>query len=260
MSGWVKLYRQSMQSAVFWNANLWQVWTWCLMKASYGDRNFPFNGKQMSLAPGQFVSGRIVGAAECHMNQSTFWKQINVLKSLGNIDTKCNNRYTVFTLIKWADYQEEGSIVTAKRQPDDSQMTAREQPDDSQMTHTRKEERKKGRKETTAKAPSDVPLALSYFGEKFTERTGAIYMASFAVDGKHFKDMLTVYPIDKIRSMIDIFFKSKEEFIIKAGFTVGVFYSQRNKLIAQVSKPAPTAKKELTAAQEYYLSQEKAAQ
>jgi len=126
--GWIKLHRQSIESPVFQSSNLWHVWTWCLMKASHAESKFLWNGKEEILFPGQFISGRIKGGAECNMNPSTFWKQIHTLETLEQIASQCNNRFTVFTVINWAKYQIEEKSVTAKEQPSNNQVTTKEQP------------------------------------------------------------------------------------------------------------------------------------
>ena len=80
MLGYVKLYRQSIESSVFQNANLWKVWTYCLMRANHKENKILFHGDEITLTPGEFVVGRIGGSKDCNMKQSTFRDQLKKLQ------------------------------------------------------------------------------------------------------------------------------------------------------------------------------------
>jgi hypothetical protein len=69
-----------------------------------------------------------------------------------------------------------------------------------------------------------------YFYDTYLKTFNALYVANFGKDGKLFKEMNKVISEKDLMSKIDKFMSSKDEFIVKAGYTVGVFYSQINKL------------------------------
>jgi len=108
MEGWVKLWRISLESIVFQNANLWKVWSYCLIRANHKEAKVNFNGTEIVLQPGEFITGRFAGSQDCHMSPSTYLLQLNKLKKLQNIDTKSDNKKTVITIINWAYYQGNG--------------------------------------------------------------------------------------------------------------------------------------------------------
>ena len=106
MEGWIKLHRQSINSAVFCNANLWQVWCYCLMRANHeSNHKFLWNGEERILQPGQFITGRFKGAKDCKMSPSTFRDQLAKLQKLKNLDTTSDNKNSLITIVKWASYQ-----------------------------------------------------------------------------------------------------------------------------------------------------------
>jgi len=73
--------------------------------------------------------------------------------------------------------------------------------------------------------------AQEYFYLKYKEKTGKEYVADFAKDGKIFKELSKVIvDVQQFKEVINRFFNSEDEFIIKAGYTVGVFRTQINKL------------------------------
>jgi DNA replication protein DnaD len=105
---YVKLYRKSLDSTVFQNANLWQVWSYCMMRANHKTTSVLFEGKEIILQPGQFISGRYEGSKACKMKPSTFRNQIDKLKQLKTLDTKSDNKKSIITIVNWGRYQ--GSI------------------------------------------------------------------------------------------------------------------------------------------------------
>lgn len=74
------------------------------------------------------------------------------------------------------------------------------------------------------------------FYSKYKEVFKKDYVANFGKDGKIFKELERVIPKDELISLIDKFFSSTDEFIIKAGYTIGVFKSVINKLRNERSK------------------------
>ena len=137
MSGYVKLHRKCLESAVFGDSNLWRFWCWCLMKASYKERQVLISGSVVSVAPGQFVLGRKGAAESLGVTERVVRTCLKNLEKLGNIETKATNRFTLVTLINWELYQENEDEVTSKRPANDQQKT----------TNKKEKKGKKGKKE-----------------------------------------------------------------------------------------------------------------
>lgn len=141
-NGWVKLHRQSLDSAVFQNANLWQVWCWCLLKANHDQKRMLWNGQEIVLKPGQFLSGRFSGAKECHMKPSTFRNQIALLEKLKNLDISSDSRSSLITVVKWKDFQGNGTfpkegrtgVRTPEGQPKDTNKNERMKENNNYVT------------------------------------------------------------------------------------------------------------------------------
>ena len=95
----VLLYRKSIDSAVFQNAELWKVWTWCLMMANYKRRSVSVRtGKGetvVDLKPGQFVFGRNEASKALGMKPSSVRNRMQKLKKLGNVDIQHDHNFSV---------------------------------------------------------------------------------------------------------------------------------------------------------------------
>lgn len=76
----------------------------------------------------------------------------------------------------------------------------------------------------------DMVEVRNYFYTTYQTVFNTKYVANFGKDGKIFQSLVEILPTDKLKSLIDKFFQSQDEFIKEAGYTVGVFKSQINKL------------------------------
>lgn len=125
--GYIKLHRKVMDSAVFCNANLWKVWCWCLLRANHRKTSILFNGAQLYLEAGQFVSGRFAGSDECKMHPSTFRNKLSQLKNMGNLDIQSDNKKSIITVVKWSKYQIRESVEDSRT--DNNRTTTGQQQD-----------------------------------------------------------------------------------------------------------------------------------
>ena len=141
-TGWIKLHRQSLDSVVFQNANLWQVWCFCLMRANHEPTKILWNGKEMVLKPGQFLTGRFEGSRACHMKPGTFRDQLAGLKSLQSLDIKSDNRSSLITVLNWRKFQEK--LVSLESSPTavptGHPTTNRQQPDTDKNVRMKEKE------------------------------------------------------------------------------------------------------------------------
>ncbi len=81
------------------NRNLWQVYCYCLMKAAHEETKMAFNGSDITLTQGQFITGRESGARDCNMSASTFRNQLNKLEKLGLVDIHPDRFASIVTVL-----------------------------------------------------------------------------------------------------------------------------------------------------------------
>jgi len=72
--------------------------------------------------------------------------------------------------------------------------------------------------------------AFEFFCKRFQETQKKDYIASFAKDKKILKDLLNKIPLEELKSSIDIYLTIPNKFCEEAGYTIGVFKSQVNRL------------------------------
>lgn len=129
--GYIKLYRKVTSSFVWTNSDMFKLWILCLMKASHEDRKFLFNGQEVRLTSGQFVTGAHAIAKEYNegvpsdkaIAWRTLWRWLKKFEKEELLTIQSNARYSVITIINWCDYQSSDKPVTSDGQSSDKPVT-----------------------------------------------------------------------------------------------------------------------------------------
>ena len=111
-NGFIKLHRKIIESSVWEKPDILKVWLWCLIKATHTNQEFPFNGKDIKLTKGEFITGREKACKELKISPQTYRTAITYLKSTSRITTKSTNQFTLISILKWNDYQEKSTSKT----------------------------------------------------------------------------------------------------------------------------------------------------
>lgn len=109
--GYVNLWRKSLESAVFKNANLWMFWCWCLTKATYKPYTTLVGYQKIDLLPGQFIFGRRKAAEELPLSEQEIRTCLKTLENLQNLTSKPTNKYTIITICNWERYQNQENEI-----------------------------------------------------------------------------------------------------------------------------------------------------
>ena len=134
VDGWLKLYRSILDSAVFQDAEILKVWIWLLCNVAFEQHDADCYGKVIHLKPGQIATGRKKIAQCTDLNENKVYRALTAIKSLGNIEIKSTNKYSIITVVNWDKYQEENGKRTSSEQQTNSKTTTEEQQDDSKRT------------------------------------------------------------------------------------------------------------------------------
>ncbi len=120
--GYIKHYRKVMDSFVWTNPYMYKLWSLCLMKAAHEKRKLLFNGKEVWLNSGEFVTGRDAltfemnkGAKREHqVNSTSVWRWIKLFEKEGMLDIKSTTKYSVISISNWGAYQSDEQQVDIK--------------------------------------------------------------------------------------------------------------------------------------------------
>lgn len=121
--GYVKLYRKVTSSFVWTNSNMLKLWILCLTKASHKDSRFIFNGQEIQVSSGQFVTGRAV--IEKEFNEGvprdqqivgrTLWRWLKRFEKEEMLSIKSTTKYSVISVNNWDEYQSSDQQVSNSR-------------------------------------------------------------------------------------------------------------------------------------------------
>ncbi|EOM14755.1 DnaD domain-containing protein [Enterococcus faecalis EnGen0234] len=122
-TGYIKLYRKVTNSFVWTNANMFKLWSLCLMRGSHKESRFIFNGQEIAVSSGQFVTGRAV--IEKEFNEGvprdqqivgrTLWRWLKKFENEQMLSISSTPKYSVITINNWDDYQVNDQQVSNNR-------------------------------------------------------------------------------------------------------------------------------------------------
>ena len=120
---WIKLHRKALKSSVFLHAGVWQLWSYCLLRANWQDRSVrvPGTSEEVALKRGQFITGREALHAALYPDRDEFgrkirrdsappapytvWRWLLKLEKSGQVRIESVQKYTVVTICKYDVYQ-----------------------------------------------------------------------------------------------------------------------------------------------------------
>lgn len=173
--GWVKFHRKAVESSVFQNMKTWYVWSWCLLKANHKTNYFPFNGKDIMVERGSFITGRSKALQELHgITPQTYRSTIDYLKATNRITTKTTNRFTTITICNYDEYQDLNSLDDQQDNQQNNKPITNQQPTNNQPITTNKNEKndknEKNEENNARRKNSFMPPSLEEVKAFFKER------------------------------------------------------------------------------------------
>ena len=181
--GYVKLYRKSIDSQVFANMGLWQVWCWCLMKATHKEKWVPIKtGRgetEVLLKPGQFIFGRKSAAKKLKMKPSTIQDRMRKLQNMQNLVIQPVTHYSIITILNWDIYntQENKSDTDPVTHP-----TTIRQPSDTKKNNKNNKKEKKINKRKFV--PPNIDEVIKFFTDNGHTKESAIHAFKYYDDAE----------------------------------------------------------------------------
>lgn len=111
--GYVKLYRQIQDSAIWDDPYKLKLWLYCLLRASHTDTEILIENQVMKLKKGQFITGRNSLEAEFNKGISskkrvtgyTLFRWLKLFENVQMLHIKKTSKYTIITVLNWDKYQ-----------------------------------------------------------------------------------------------------------------------------------------------------------
>jgi hypothetical protein len=162
--GWIRLWRKSLDSQVFQNEGLWQLFSYCLMRAAHKEQwvgvKTGRGSTTIKLKPGEFIFGRHQAAKDLRCKPSTVADRLKKLEKLQKAVTQPGTHYTIVSIVNLERYQGSGknsdtqpvTHPTPNRHPTDTNKN------DKNEKNEKKEERGAPKKARRCTLPADFSL------------------------------------------------------------------------------------------------------
>lgn len=85
----------------------------------------------------------------------------------------------------------------------------------------------------------DVKTFLDHYVQTYQAKFGITPVVNYAKDGKIIKKLLSAVQLDKLKQALELFFNDSDEFLEKAGYTIGVFRTRINAYLTKRPRAAP---------------------
>lgn len=181
MSNYVKISRKLLEWGWYKDEHTKSLFLHCLLRANWKDGEF----KRVVIKRGQFATSIPKLQVELELTSNEVRTAIKHLKSTGEITVRTYNKFSVFTVVKYNDYQCEPQ---AESQTDNSQATDKSQSINSLLTpieegKKKKKEKKEDKSNSGRFTPPSVGDVESYCLERGNGIDPAVFVDFYSSKG-----------------------------------------------------------------------------
>lgn len=236
--GYLKLHRQITENELWFSERFTkaQAWIDLLLLATYKPRTLFIRGIEIHLQPGELCYSQLSLAKRWKWSDKTVKRFLKSLECRDMLRTKICNVTTVISITKWREYQI-NSEQTTEQNPNNFRTNKNVknvkedcEPDGSQ----------RGQPKNLSKSVSPVVEFETWWKSEYRGRFGAHYIVNHGKDRKHIKVMLGACggDVGRLRAVASAFFEQSDDFLKRAGHTIGVFYTRFNALNKEATNGA----------------------
>lgn len=130
--GFVLIWRKITETSFYKDSYAYHLASHLLIHANHKDKIITFNGAHLDIKRGQFIAGRYSLSDATGIKPSTVRNKLALLKNIGFLDIKSNNKFSIITICNYSSYQKiENSPGQQRGQQEDNQRTTRGQLEDT---------------------------------------------------------------------------------------------------------------------------------
>ena len=123
--GWVKIYRSLIENPKFTRSSRLALWVYILLSVNHTQKKTFFNGKEITLNPGQGLFSTPDLARKLCLSVSVIRRSLDWFESEQQIEQQKTSHGTVITVVNWDKYQKSEQ---PNEQQVNNQRTTSEQP------------------------------------------------------------------------------------------------------------------------------------
>jgi len=130
--GWLKIYRKLLHHPRYSDTNWFRVWMHLLLKAAFRELPARFDGRPVTLKPGQLITTRRDIAIHISISEGSVKRSVDDLLSDRLIEVVAGSKHSMITVLNWSSLQcgddDSDPLV-------DQQMIGKRSADDPLMIH-----------------------------------------------------------------------------------------------------------------------------
>jgi len=199
--GYVTIHRKILDNpVVFKDSDHLSVWVYLMLNATHKKYQAMFNGRSITLLPGQLITGRLSIAKKLKINDSKVKRILFLFKSEQLIDQQPTNQNSLITLVSWCKYQK--SDQQNGQQVDNEWTTSDQQVTTNKNVNNVQPQENIIKKEPAANA-SKYSDAFEKFWNAYPKKVGKADAA------KKFQKAVKIVSVDTMIEAIGRYCKSK---------------------------------------------------
>jgi hypothetical protein len=137
--GYIKIHRSLVKKGYYKDSHYVHLWIHLIMKATYQEKEYLFNGKIHMLKPGQFITGRNTLSAETGINRSKIERMLKTFENEQQIEQQMTTKFRIISILSWDKYQN----IEHQNEPRVSHERATSEPRVSTNKKEKKEKKEK---------------------------------------------------------------------------------------------------------------------
>jgi DNA-binding MarR family transcriptional regulator len=115
MAGYIKLFRSIQGKGWYKKPEYVHLWIHILMRANHTENEFWFNGQNVKVKVGQFVTGRKQLSQETGLSEGIIERALKQFSKEQQIVQQTNNRNRLITIVNYVSYQQNEQPKKTKR-------------------------------------------------------------------------------------------------------------------------------------------------
>ena len=141
--GWIKIHRKIMETSWYKRSTVVHLFIHLLIKANHQENKFFWNGKEITIKRGEFITGLNKLSEETGISIQSIRTALTILKSTNTITIKSTNKFSIIQIVNYDQYQSEEEKLTSKLT---SKVTNNQQTTNKQLTTNKNDKNEKNEK------------------------------------------------------------------------------------------------------------------
>jgi len=143
-NGWIKLHRKIINTSWYYKrSTVVHLFIHLLIKANHQENKFFWNGKEITIKRGEFITGLNKLSEETGISIQSIRTALTILKSTNTITIKSTNKFSIIQIVNYDQYQSEEEKLTSKLT---SKVTNNQQTTNKQLTTNKNDKNDKNEK------------------------------------------------------------------------------------------------------------------